>query len=69
MNEGVAVLFLLAGTHQVIVDVREFRSSLPSLLHKRGMQILPLTLEVHVYTCIYVCTCKSVLLPGLFSTF
>lgn len=30
----------------MIVDVREFRSSLPSLLHKRGMKLLPLTLEV-----------------------
>jgi DNA excision repair protein ERCC-4 len=34
---------------KVIVDVREFRSSLPSLLHKRGMEILPLTLEVGDY--------------------
>lgn len=31
---------------QVVVDMREFRSSLPSLLHKRGMEVIPLTLEV-----------------------
>ncbi|CAI8009793.1 DNA repair endonuclease XPF [Geodia barretti] len=34
---------------KVIVDMREFRSSLPSLLHKRGINILPLTLEVGDY--------------------
>ena len=31
---------------QVIVDMREFRSALPSLLHKRGIDIIPITLEV-----------------------
>ena len=31
---------------QVVVDMREFRSSLPSLLHRRGIEILPVTLEV-----------------------
>lgn len=31
---------------QVIVDMREFRSSLPSLLHARGMEVIPVTLEV-----------------------
>lgn len=31
---------------QVLVDMREFRSTLPSLLHKRGIDINPLTLEV-----------------------
>lgn len=31
---------------QVIVDMREFRSSLPSVIHKRGIDIIPLTLEV-----------------------
>jgi DNA excision repair protein ERCC-4 len=34
---------------KVIVDVREFRSSLPSLLHRRGVSVLPLTLEVGDY--------------------
>ena len=31
---------------RVIVDMREFRSALPSLLHKRGIDIEPVTLEV-----------------------
>jgi DNA excision repair protein ERCC-4 len=29
-----------------VVDVREFRSSLPSLLHEAGLTIVPVTLEV-----------------------
>lgn len=33
----------------VIVDMREFRSELPSLLHKRGIHIEPITLEVGDY--------------------
>ena len=35
---------------QILVDIREFRSTLPSLLHKRGIEIDPLTLEVSTYT-------------------
>lgn len=31
---------------RVVVDVREFRSSLPSLLHEAGIDIIPATLEV-----------------------
>ncbi|KAM9832414.1 DNA repair endonuclease XPF [Neosynchiropus ocellatus] len=34
---------------RVIVDMREFRSELPSLLHRRGMDIDPVTLEVGDY--------------------
>ncbi len=34
---------------RVIVDMREFRSELPSLLHKRGIHIEPCTLEVGDY--------------------
>lgn len=37
------------GPHQVLVDIREFRSSLPFLLHRRGIEITPLTLEVGDY--------------------
>ena len=33
----------------MIVDMREFRSELPSLLHKRGIEIEPVTLEVGDY--------------------
>ncbi|KAM3859737.1 DNA repair endonuclease XPF [Diretmus argenteus] len=34
---------------RVIVDMREFRSKLPSLLHRRGLDIEPVTLEVGDY--------------------
>eukprot|EP00040_Diaphanoeca_grandis_P031254 m.186662 g.186662 ORF g.186662 m.186662 type:complete len:1016 (-) comp32275_c4_seq6:246-3293(-) len=34
---------------KVIVDMREFRSSLPSLIHARGMEISPVTIEVGDY--------------------
>lgn len=30
----------------VIVDMREFRSELPALIHKRGIEIEPVTLQV-----------------------
>ena len=39
-----------AGREQVvIVDTREFRSSLPSILHARNMRLVPVTLEVGDY--------------------
>ena len=31
---------------RIIVDMREFRSELPSLLHRRGIDIEPVTLQV-----------------------
>lgn len=31
---------------RVVVDVREFASSLPSVLHQQGLEVVPLTLEV-----------------------
>ncbi|KAF9617493.1 hypothetical protein IFM89_036697 [Coptis chinensis] len=34
---------------QVIVDMREFMSSLPNVLHMKGMRIIPVTLEVGDY--------------------
>ncbi|GAQ83327.1 Structure-specific endonuclease ERCC1-XPF [Klebsormidium nitens] len=34
---------------QVVVDMREFNSSLPSVLHQQGMKIVPVTLEVGDY--------------------
>eukprot|EP00035_Acanthoeca_spectabilis_P009230 m.164481 g.164481 ORF g.164481 m.164481 type:complete len:903 (-) comp14657_c0_seq4:1398-4106(-) len=37
------------GRAKVVVDMREFRSSLPSLVHARGMDIIPVTLEVGDY--------------------
>ncbi|CAH2306930.1 DNA repair endonuclease XPF [Pelobates cultripes] len=35
--------------HTIIVDMREFRSELPSLVHRRGIDIEPVTLEVGDY--------------------
>ncbi|KAB0394992.1 hypothetical protein E2I00_007502, partial [Balaenoptera physalus] len=38
------------GTQQsIVVDMREFRSELPSLIHRRGIDIEPVTLEVGDY--------------------
>ena len=34
---------------QVVVDVREFRSSLPSLIHGRNVAVVPCTLTVGDY--------------------
>jgi len=34
------------GKRTVVVDMREFRSKLPSLLHAAGMQVVPITLNV-----------------------
>lgn len=49
-------------TPKVIVDMREFRSELPSILHKRGFLIEPVTLEVgdYVLSSIYCVERKSI---------
>lgn len=33
-------------TPKIIVDMREFRSDLPCLIHKRGLEIVPVTIAV-----------------------
>ena len=33
---------------RIIVDMREFRSELPALIHKRGIDIDPVTIEVRI---------------------
>ena len=33
----------------MLIDIREFRSSLPFLLHRRGIEITPLTLEASLF--------------------
>ncbi|CAN8028378.1 unnamed protein product [Ixodes persulcatus] len=38
-----------SGSRKVIVDLREFRSDLPSLIHRRGMSVQPVTIEVGDY--------------------
>jgi DNA excision repair protein ERCC-4 len=37
------------GSFKVVIDVREFRSSLPSLLHASGFELVPRTLQVGDY--------------------
>ena len=39
---------------QIIVDMREFRSELPSLIHRRGIDIEPVTLEVSIFENLYI---------------
>ncbi|CAH8434069.1 unnamed protein product [Dicrocoelium dendriticum] len=34
---------------RVIVDMREFRSELPALLHRKGLQVVPMTLSIADY--------------------
>ncbi|KFM80672.1 DNA repair endonuclease XPF, partial [Stegodyphus mimosarum] len=34
---------------KVIVDMREFRSELPALIHRRGIEVVPVTLEIGDY--------------------
>jgi DNA excision repair protein ERCC-4 len=49
-------LFGLQGAQQsvgVIVDVREFRSSLPFLLYSAGLKLIPVTLLVSQQKCCY----------------
>jgi hypothetical protein len=45
-----------AAPQRIVVDIREFVSQLPSVLHSRGFNISPVTLEVHPLCC-------AVLLP------
>lgn len=37
-----------ARTPQIIVDMREFRSDLPCLIHRRGIEVVPVTITVCV---------------------
>lgn len=32
---------------RIIVDMREFRSDLPCLIHRRGIQVVPVTITVN----------------------
>ncbi|XP_055640284.1 DNA repair endonuclease XPF [Toxorhynchites rutilus septentrionalis] len=36
-------------TPQIIVDMREFRSDLPCLIHRRGIEVVPLTITIGDY--------------------
>jgi DNA excision repair protein ERCC-4 len=37
------------GSFKILVDLREFRSSLPSLIHSKRMQVIPCTLSIGDY--------------------
>ena len=39
----------LLTTKRIIIDMREFRSDLPTLIHKRGIDIEPMTIEIGDY--------------------
>lgn len=36
-------------TPKIIVDMREFRSDLPCLIHKRGIEVVPVTITVEFF--------------------
>ena len=36
--------------HKLVVDVREFMSGLPAVLHSQGFKLTPITLEVRKAT-------------------
>jgi ERCC4-type nuclease len=36
--------------HKLVVDVREFMSGLPAVLHSQGFKLTPMTLEVRKAT-------------------
>lgn len=40
------VVAKVAVTPKIIVDMREFRSELPCLIHKRGIEVVPVTITV-----------------------
>ncbi|XP_021911808.1 DNA repair endonuclease UVH1-like isoform X1 [Carica papaya] len=54
---------------QVIVDVREFMSSLPNMLHLKGMRIIPVTLEVGDYILSPLLCVERKSIQDLFSSF
>ncbi|KAI0365205.1 hypothetical protein BV20DRAFT_954830 [Pilatotrama ljubarskyi] len=54
---------------RVIVDMREFRSSLPSLLHASGLLVLPLTLTVGDYILTPDICVERKSIPDLVSSF
>lgn len=45
-RRGGARLAARAAPKQIVVDVREFMSSLPCVLYQQGLELIPVTLEV-----------------------
>ena len=52
----------------VVVDIREFMSSLPSVLHGRGLALHPVTLEVGDYILTPQMCCERKAVPDLISS-
>ncbi len=63
------VISLFTVYRQVIVDMREFRSSLPSLLHASGLLVLPVTLTVGDYILTPEICVERKSIPDLVSSF
>ena len=54
---------------KVIVDVREFRSALPSLLHREGFEVIPVTIDVGDYILSPDFCVERKSIPDLFGSF
>lgn len=54
---------------RVVVDTREFRAALPSILHARGIELLPVTLEVGDYILSPQIVVERKSIPDLFGSF
>lgn len=39
---------------QIIVDMREFRSDLPCLIHRRGIEVVPVTITVNCHHSLFL---------------
>ncbi|KAK4699648.1 DNA excision repair protein ERCC-4, partial [Phenoliferia sp. Uapishka_3] len=60
---------IAGGSKQVIVDVREFRSSLPSLLHAGGFDVVPTTISIGDYIITPEMCVERKAIPDLISSF
>lgn len=63
------LVLILSKSNQVIVDVREFRSSLPSMLHSDGFEVLPLTISIGDYIITPEMCVERKSLPDLIGSF
>jgi DNA excision repair protein ERCC-4 len=60
---------LTGGGWQVIVDIREFRSALPSVLHAQGFQVVPIQIWVGDYIITPEMCVERKSLPDLIQSF
>ncbi|GFH27489.1 DNA repair endonuclease UVH1, partial [Haematococcus lacustris] len=57
-----------AQPRKVVVDMREFMSSLPAVLHQQGFELVPLTIEVGDYVLSPTMCVERKALPDLVSS-